>query len=280
MINCPICNKPFKQLTNTHLNKTHNLTMVEFDKFYPNFIKQTPDIYKHKDKLQKNISSYNDNPSVCSNCNHNLPYEKRNNKFCSKSCSATFNNKGRVQSDETKLKISKANTNLNPILHTLICSYCNHKFTHKNKLKKTCSSECNHMIQKETLSSYSVEAGKKSASIQVKRSKNEIHLFELLNTKYDCLHNKPFFNGWDADIIIPSLKLAILWNGPWHYTNVMKGHSVKQTLNRDMIKLSEIQKEGYSFIIVKDYNNKITPESAFQIILNYIDNSIYNLTII
>lgn len=136
------------------------------------------------------------------------------------------------------------------------------------------------MIQKQTLSIYSREAGQKSATKQIKRSKNEIELFNLLNEKYNCLHNKPLFNGWDADIIIPSLKIAILWNGPWHYTNVMKGHSYSQTFNRDMIKLSEIQKKGYSYIIVKDYKNNITPKSAFQIILNYIKNDISNLTII
>lgn len=38
---------------------------------------------------------YNRNPSHCKNCNQQLPYEKRKNKFCDQSCSASFNNKKR-----------------------------------------------------------------------------------------------------------------------------------------------------------------------------------------
>lgn len=48
------------------------------------------------------------------------------------------------------------------------------------------------------------------------------------------------FNGWDADIIIPNIKVAVLWNGKWHYEQIKKGHSVKQVQNRDKIKLKEI----------------------------------------
>lgn len=35
------------------------------------------------------------NPSFCKNCNSILPYKKRKNKFCSSSCSASYNNKQR-----------------------------------------------------------------------------------------------------------------------------------------------------------------------------------------
>lgn len=37
---------------------------------------------------------YNSNPSYCQHCNSVLPQNKKRNKFCSKSCSAKFNNKG------------------------------------------------------------------------------------------------------------------------------------------------------------------------------------------
>lgn len=36
------------------------------------------------------------------------------------------------------------------------------------------------------------------------------------------------FNGWDADIIIEDLKIAILWNGKWHYEKITEKHSVSQ----------------------------------------------------
>ena len=63
-------------------------------------------------------------------------------------------------------------------------------------------------------------AGKKSASIQQneRRSKNE-KLFCVLCEQYfnKVGHNEPIFNGWDVDILIYDLKIAILWNGVWHY---------------------------------------------------------------
>jgi 5-methylcytosine-specific restriction endonuclease McrA len=44
---------------------------------------------------QKQAEAYNKNPSYCSQCNIILPQSKKHNKFCSRSCSATYNNTGR-----------------------------------------------------------------------------------------------------------------------------------------------------------------------------------------
>ena len=88
------------------------------------------------------------------------------------------------------------------------------------------------------------------------------------------------FNGWDADIIIPALKLAILWNGIWHYAKVKRNHSILQVQTRDKIKLNEIIKCGYNFIVVKDYKNKMTPSKAFSLIENCITSNNTNLTLI
>lgn len=61
-----------------------------------------------KVKFLKNerILDYNTNPKLCKECDSALPYEKRNNKFCSNSCSASFSNKRRKLTEETKNKIS------------------------------------------------------------------------------------------------------------------------------------------------------------------------------
>lgn len=48
----------------------------------------------YSEKLRRdNIEKYNLNPSKCNHCNCSLDYERRHNKFCSKSCAASFNNK-------------------------------------------------------------------------------------------------------------------------------------------------------------------------------------------
>lgn len=41
---------------------------------------------------QERIERYNKNSKVCINCGKPLPYEKRQNKFCSQSCNAIYNN--------------------------------------------------------------------------------------------------------------------------------------------------------------------------------------------
>ena len=67
------------------------------------------------------------------------------------------------------------------------------------------------------------------------------------------------FEGWDADVIIPSIKVAILWNGPWHYKQISKTSSLLQIQNRDKLKLAAILRCGYVAYVIKDmgrYNPK------------------------
>lgn len=55
------------------------------------------------------IEKYNQQPTLCKCCNASLEYAKRRSKFCNSSCAATYNNTGRVISEEQKLKVSKTN---------------------------------------------------------------------------------------------------------------------------------------------------------------------------
>ena len=119
------------------------------------------------------------------------------------------------------------------------------------------------------------EAGKKSANSQkdVRRSKNEIEFCKLCESKFDLVrHNESIFNGWDADILIYDIKLAILWNGKWHYEKITKQHSVEQVQNRDKIKIKEIQKHNWTPYIIKDmgkYNLSFVRQE-FDKLLKYI----------
>ena len=98
-------------------------------------------------------------------------------------------------------------------------------------------------------------AGRKSVEIQksVRRSKNEILFAELCNKRFsNVLFNVRIFNGWDADVILTKEKIAVLWNGRWHYEKIKKEHSVLQVQNRDKIRLDEIKKMSYTPYIIKD----------------------------
>ena len=46
---------------------------------------------------EERIREYNKKPKLCSFCEKELEYKKRNNKFCCNSCSAYFNNNKRVE---------------------------------------------------------------------------------------------------------------------------------------------------------------------------------------
>lgn len=100
---------------------------------------------------------------------------------------------------------------------------------------------------------------------ETRRSKNEIAFCELCEKYFkNVKHNERIFNGWDADIIIEDYKIAVLWNGKWHYEKITKNHYVEQVQNRDKIKIEEIKKAGYVPYIIKDvgkYNiNKVKNE--------------------
>ena len=134
-----------------------------------------------------------------------------------------------------------------------ICKFCGNILPPK-VYKKCCSDECSKKLMS--------LAGRKSVELQKKnrRSKNEILFADLCKQKFNnILTNKPIFNGWDADVILVDEKIAVLWNGKWHYEKIKNGHSVIQVQNRDNIRLAEIKKMSYTPYIIKDlgkFNSK------------------------
>jgi hypothetical protein len=99
------------------------------------------------------------------------------------------------------------------------------------------------------------EAGKKQNTNR--RSKNEIRFAELCKTKFKTvLENPKMFNGWDADVVIEDIKVAVLWNGPWHYRKIKSNHSLVMVQNRDRIKIKEIEKSGYVPYVIRDDGNE------------------------
>lgn len=149
------------------------------------------------------------------------------------------------------------------------CIICNKNFyTYTDR--KTCSDEC----FKQTL----VKGGLKSANKQKKtrRSKNEILMYEKCKNYFNTvLANENMFNGWDADIILPEYKIAILWNGAWHYREITNSTSLKQIQNRDKIKVKEIEQCGYYPYIIKDLGkfNKDKVDMEFEKLLNFLNSN-------
>ncbi len=182
-------------------------------------------------------------PYNCEKCNKLvLPESKFGiGIFCCRKCSNS-----RIHSQEIKNKISTS-LKRRP---DKICPYCKKCFNSKSK---SCSRSCSSKLSAIKVGKlHFIKMGRNSSKSRVKRSKNEIYLSELLSKNYEILTNANMFNGWDADIIIPKLKLAVLWNGIWHYKKVMVGHSLDQVKNRDKIKIKEIIRSGYIPYVIKD----------------------------
>lgn len=204
--------------------------------------------------------------NLCLNCNKST----QNLKFCSRSCSASFTNKGKVMSEESRNKISKKlkgkssqNLGIRKIPRVdSNCYFCDAPIEIlERELDKviTCkSTECKRQA--------AILAGKKSAASRVKRSKDEIKLYELCKNYFtNVKSNYIVEDGWDADIVLPDLKIAIMWNGPWHYKEMgMSNHSLSQVQNRDKIKTRLFESKGWTVIAFED--RYYTPEKAFMVL--------------
>lgn len=198
-------------------------------------------------------------------------HPQRKHYFCSRACA-----NGRVQTEEANKKRSvtlcNRSKNIPKMEYKNTCKICGKIFVSIGKTKKTtCSKECCKM----TLSL----GGRNSASKQgeKRRSKNEMYFYALCGARYtNVTHNQPIFNGWDADIIIPDKKVAVLWNGKWHYEKITEKHSVEQVQNRDRIKIKEIERAGYKAYVIKDLGkeNKKFVETQFGLFVKEIEKTI------
>jgi len=197
----------------------------------------------------------------CITCNkqvYRIPSSiiKLKNIFCSKSCSAKYNNTRRnINRKEINKKISETLKLKNKAkFYTFKCEWCGKENTIEwsKRKKKLCNRSCSSKFINKKYKS-GVKGGQASAKIQIRRSKNEIYFAELCEKKFQkVLLNENIFNGWDADVIIEDFKVAVLWNGKWHYEKITQKHSIKQVQNRDKIKIKEIKKQGYIPYIIKD----------------------------
>lgn len=202
------------------------------------------------------------NPEVIKRLSGNCDYcGKHHNglygsgRFCSSKCARGFSTKAKRK--EINEAVSKTLTK--PVItEDRLCLICDSIFNiDVNSNVKCCSRKCSSKLQVITLRErdpeHYVKLGRKGASSQNKRSKNEMVFYDLCYSKFNnVIHNEPMFNGWDADVILLDEKIAISWNGKWHYEKITEKHSIKQVQNRDKIKDKVIKQYGFKHYIIKD----------------------------
>lgn len=202
-------------------------------------------------------------------------------KHCSRSCANS-----RTHTEKTKQKIkngvlkkiygddfeNRIPVKAKRILRNKKCRYCGSDIDNETLF---CNEWCRELYLIRLSLAHKrggINGGRKSAYAQRnnRRSKNEILFYDLCKNKFKSVrHNEPIFNGWDADVIIDDLKIAVLWNGKWHYEDICGG--LKQIQTRDKIKVNEIIKFGYKPYIIKDMGkyNKNFVNLEFEKFLKY-----------
>lgn len=137
---------------------------------------------------------------------------------------------------------------------TLQCHQCNKDFYRiYSEIRQSksgfffCSSNC--------ACSYNNTQKRKS-----RRSKCEILLYELLKSKFSTLdiipNDKTMLEGLEVDIAIPSLKLAIEWNGIVHFKPIYGIDKLQKIQSIDQDKLIIAQQKDINLIVIPDLVSK------------------------
>lgn len=235
----------------------------------------------------------------CSNCSIEIiptpsqRYALRKGKcihiFCGRVCAGVFNNKNRKHTEETKRKISLSRQeylSLNKATREnsripQFCKICGKKFYPVNSrgiatAKKTCGHH-------ECVKACAVLGGKRggitTSSLQWakrSRSKNEKYFAQLvLNNFPYVLTNKRMFGEYDADVILVNEKIAVHWNGPFHYKLLINDDHLLKIQSRDLLRYKAIEQEGYFNYIIDDRNNRgfsvEKVEKEFQLLMSFIN---------
>ena len=97
----------------------------------------------------------------------------------------------------------------------------------------------------------------------------EIMLYEMIKQEFPNLiiapNDKKLLDGYEVDIGIPSINLAIEWNGIVHYEPIYGSVKLENIKQRDVEKREIARKKNIDLIVVPDLvSNKKYVVEAFQ----------------
>jgi len=151
----------------------------------------------------------------------------------------------------------------------IICSNCQKEvYRLSSQIKKTKHSFCN----KSCAATYNNKLKRKS-----RRSKIEIKFYNLLVKEFPNLNilanDKTMLDGYEVDVAIPSLNLAIEWNGIVHFKPIYSQTKLDKIQTRDAEKLKIASNKDINLIVIPDLvsNDKIL-QQAFNDVKKIIKN--------
>lgn len=134
---------------------------------------------------------------VCERCGKIMTEKFGSGRFCSRACANSRLKTAAVKEKTSQAtKKTKAPTHEDFVkkyyLNPNYCKICGKVLEFNLRFKTLCSRECVRQQNKENAS----KAGRISASVKIKRSKNEIYFYELCTQYFkDVKHNLPIFDG-------------------------------------------------------------------------------------
>ena len=134
------------------------------------------------------------------------------------------------------------------------CGFCNQIFLAENKA--IARSKCGFVFCTASCSAKYHNQFRKSSN----RSKIEIRFGEELHKLFPNLkllfNDRQILGGYELDIYIPELKLAIEWNGKIHYYPIYGEDRLKHIQYKDYQKQLLCQKLGIDLIVICDMTSK------------------------
>ena len=284
MYECIYCKQPFSSAREKGYHQRYCKLSPYYEKRKLAFQlagKKTSENNKGKHWVPRTLYTF-----TCEKCGMSFSKEltdtqrrKMTHFFCSRKCANSRN-----KSESTKNKVSmtlkiraflkKTGESVFTGFHPLnTCRNCGVEISRLATYCIKCFKKCMEYTDSTRLKLRAAGLKAAMANAESKRSLNEIEFCKKCETTFKSVkHNEALFNGWDADIIIEDYKLAILWNGAWHYKKIKENQSLSQIQNRDSIKLKEIQACGYIPYVIKDMGkaNKDKVEREFDELLNFI----------
>ena len=166
-------------------------------------------------------------------------------------------------------------------LKKLFCSEtCHNKYVTKDNVTTLCH-QCSKIIirtkgnRKTNKSGFFFCSSSCAASFnntlkrKSRRSKIEKELFNLLEQTFPNLkfipNDKTMLGGLEVDIAVPSLKLAIEWNGIVHFKPIYGQIKLDKVQSIDQKKLLLAQQKDINLIVISDFkSDKQTFNKAFS----------------
>jgi hypothetical protein len=200
-----------------------------------------------KESLEVAIEKYNTNPKVCPQCGKAISFEKRSNKFCSRSCASSYTNHLRIRkgwTDEARRKFSKqlCINEENSKYSINKCKYCGEIINGKNT--NTCNDCLPYVPYLRTFRKLGLTGGLKSS---YERTKN-IFISKYFDEKYSITKISRTYNV-DVTTIYRFLKLD-------HREIRDKSTSIHETIVRGEFNPIQYNPSNFKTGIHKRWNGK------------------------